>query len=74
MDSDIVILDRPIDRALLKRLVGAHFEDMAKFVADIERGVIAIGGELHADAEAMLLVNGSRQPVYSLVGLGEPLP
>jgi hypothetical protein len=34
---------------------------MVKFVADVERGVIAIGGELHADAESVLLEQGSRQ-------------
>lgn len=34
---------------------------MIKFVADIERGTIALGGEMHADAEALLLQNGSRQ-------------
>jgi len=30
-------------------------------VTDVERGVIAIGGELHADAEQRLLEAGSRQ-------------
>ncbi|MBU1089681.1 hypothetical protein KKF38_02725 [Patescibacteria group bacterium] len=34
---------------------------MIKFVADIERGVIAAGGEMHADAEALLLADGSEQ-------------
>ena len=34
---------------------------MIKYVVDIERGVIAIGGELHADAEQLLLERGSRQ-------------
>jgi len=30
-------------------------------IVDIERGVAAVGGELHADAEALLLDAGSRQ-------------
>jgi len=34
---------------------------MVKYVADLELGVIAVGGELHADAEALLLERGSRQ-------------
>ena len=34
---------------------------MVKFVADISRQVLAVGGELHADAEADLLALGSRQ-------------
>ena len=37
------------------------FEEMVKYVVDLERKVVAVGGELHADAEAMLLEDGSRQ-------------
>jgi Protein of unknown function (DUF5674) len=57
---EIVRLDRRIEAGELRRLV-ARFEDMVKYVADLERGVIAIGGEMHADAEALLLETGSRQ-------------
>jgi len=35
--------------------------DMIKAVVDIERGVMAIGGEMHADEEAVLLDDGSRE-------------
>ena len=48
---DVVLLDRRIDPAELARLVKAHFEDMVKYVVDVERGVIALGGELHVDGE-----------------------
>ena len=58
---DIVVLDRPIERAELDRLVGAHFTGMVKLVADLRRRLVALGGELHADAEALLLEQGSRQ-------------
>ena len=34
---------------------------MVKFVVDVKRGVVAVGGQLHADAEALLLETGSRQ-------------
>ncbi len=57
----IVIVDTKIAPSELKRLVAASFEDMVKYVVDIERGVAAVGGELHADAEAVLLDAGSRQ-------------
>lgn len=60
-DSDIVIVDRRMAPSDLARLVGAYFEDMVKYVVDIERGVAAVGGELHADAEKLLLEEGSRQ-------------
>ena len=45
----------------LARLVGQSFQDMLKFVVDVERRVAAVGGELHADAEALLLDRGSAQ-------------
>lgn len=32
-----------------------------KLAVDIERGILAGGGELHADCEAILLEDGSRQ-------------
>jgi hypothetical protein len=57
---EVVLLERRIDAEELRRLL-ARFEDMVKYVADLERGVIAIGGEMHADAEALLLEHGSRQ-------------
>ena len=58
---DIVLVDRKLDRSELARLVGAYFEDMVKYVVDVERRVAAVGGELHADAEKLLLEEGSRQ-------------
>jgi hypothetical protein len=57
----ILILTHPIDAATLRRLVHGGFGDMVKFVADVERGLVAVGGELHADAEEVLLEAGSRQ-------------
>src|SRR5262245_40584178 len=59
---DIVVVHDRIDRNELARLVGRYFENMVKYVVDIERRVAAVGGELHADAEQVLLQNGSRQP------------
>lgn len=35
--------------------------DMVKVVVDVARKVLALGGELHADGEALLLGEGSRQ-------------
>ena len=58
--DEILVLRHRIDRAELTRLVRL-FGDMVKFVVDIEQNVIAIGGELHADAEQTLIEQGSRQ-------------
>lgn len=54
------ILTDPISRAELSALA-AQFGDMVKAVVDVERSVMAIGGEMHADEEAVLLDDGSRQ-------------
>lgn len=35
--------------------------DLIKVVVDTRRGVLALGGELHADAERLLLDDGSTQ-------------
>lgn len=58
---DIVVVDRRIERADLDRLLRLFFGDMVKYVVDLERRVAAVGGELHADAEQLLLESGSRQ-------------
>ncbi len=59
--GDILIISSRIDPGQLHRLVGAYFTDMVKYVVDVRRRVIGIGGELHADAEQLLLEDGSRQ-------------
>jgi len=57
----ITIIEERIERQELSRLVAAHFGDMVKIVVDVRREVVAVGGELHADAEQLLLEQGSRQ-------------
>jgi hypothetical protein len=57
----VVVRGSRIDPAELRRLLGLYFEDMVKYVIDVERGVAAVGGEMHADAEQVLLDDGSRQ-------------
>ncbi len=57
----VVVLDRAIEASELARLVKSHFEDMLKYVVDVERRVLAVGGEMHSDAEQALLEHGSRQ-------------
>ena len=57
--AEILVLEARLARAELARLAGL-FGDMVKYVVDVERGVLAIGGELHADAEQVLLERGSR--------------
>ncbi|MEE8583346.1 MAG: DUF5674 family protein [Acidobacteriota bacterium] len=58
---DILLTDKKIDSKTLNRLVRAFFGDMVKYVVDVRRRVVAIGGELHADGEQLLLEQGSQQ-------------
>ena len=57
----IKIVKEPISKSVLHDVADAQFGDMVKAVVDIEKGWMAIGGELHADEEAVLLEAESRQ-------------
>jgi len=57
----IVVVTTRIDEGELARLVDLYFRDMVKYVVDVRRRVVAVGGELHADGERLLLEAGSRQ-------------
>ena len=55
-----IVRDR-IPLADIAALAKAQFGDLVKAVVDVERGVMAVGGELHSDEEAILLEDGSHQ-------------
>ncbi len=55
------MVSAPITRADLARWAEDQFGDWIKAVVDVSREIIAVGGELHADDEALLLADGSRQ-------------
>ncbi len=59
--SDVRVLENPIAKADLQKIALEGFGDMVKAVVDLDRGIMAIGGELHADEEAVLLERGSQQ-------------
>jgi hypothetical protein len=59
--DDIVVPTERVEPEILRRLVKETFVDMVKYVVDVERGVVAVGGQLHADAEQRLLELGSHQ-------------
>lgn len=51
-----------IDRGLLRELALQWFDgEMVKYVVDVKRRIVAAGGEMHADAESVLLDDGSGQ-------------
>ena len=53
-----IILDA-VTRHELNEMAKQQFGDMVKAVVDVEQGIMAIGGELHSDEEAILLDQGS---------------
>ena len=55
------IISQSISRAELADLAEMQFGDWIKAVVDVSRRIMAIGGDLHADDEALLLEDGSRQ-------------
>ena len=55
------IVREPITIAEVHELARRGFGDMVKASVDVGRGVMAIGGELHSDEEALLLDDGGRQ-------------
>src|SRR5436190_9132838 len=75
--APILVVKKRLPPSELAQFIGRPFPDMIKFVVDIERGILALGGELHADAEAVLLEQDSRQEslwggnYYPGVGEGE---
>ncbi|MCF7834552.1 DUF5674 family protein [Candidatus Gracilibacteria bacterium] len=55
------IIREPIKFEEIETLAKKQFGDFVKAVVDIENVIIAIGGELHADQESLLLDKGSQQ-------------
>ncbi len=55
----IVVRDIVADQDL--SLAREDLGDYIKVVVDVEQGILAIGGEWHADAEQVLLREGSKQ-------------
>jgi hypothetical protein len=59
--SDIKIVENFITIADLRELAKHRFGDMVKAVVDLEKKIMSVGAELHADEEALLLEHGSKQ-------------
>lgn len=55
------IVREPIPVATLKQMTERMFGNLVKAVVAAQRGIMAIDGEMHADEEALLLGDGSRQ-------------
>ncbi len=60
-NDNIIIVSEAISKIELKDIAVKRFGDMVKAVIDLDKTLMALGGELHADEEAVLLSNGSEQ-------------
>ena len=58
---EIKIIKDIISKEELRNIAENQFGDLVKAVVDIKEEIMAIGGELHADEESLLLQNGSSQ-------------
>jgi hypothetical protein len=70
----IQILRAPVSLGDLRRLAEGQFGEFVKAVVDIRRGIMAVGGELHADEEAVLLQDGAGQSDLWGINLFPDLP
>ena len=59
--TGIEIVRPSVVLAHLEALAEGRFGDLVMAVVDVELGIMAIGGELHADEEATLIDAGSAQ-------------
>jgi uncharacterized protein DUF5674 len=56
-----ILVSEPISTQQLRDVGEELYGDMVKAVIDIEKRVMAVGAELHADEEAFLIERNSRQ-------------
>lgn len=57
----MTIVTQPITLAALKQMATSRFGNLVKAVVDVQKRIMALDAELHADEEAALLARGSRQ-------------
>lgn len=58
---EILIVREPITEETLDALAREWYQTLVKGVADIDCGIVALGGEWHIDANNRLIEEGSRQ-------------
>lgn len=61
----IKIIHEPISIEELKKLAAEQFGDLVKAVVDIKKEIMAIGGELHADEEVLLMEQEGSKREYT---------
>ncbi|MFO0704580.1 MAG: DUF5674 family protein [Candidatus Andersenbacteria bacterium] len=73
-DWGIRIVRKPITLAAVQQAASKTYGEMVKAVVDLKKGILAMGGEMHADAEKTLLEDGSAQADLWGINLVPGLP
>lgn len=68
------IISDSITMAEIKQMAANYFVDMVKAVVDVDRRLLAVDAELHADLETLLLQQGSQQKYLWGINLYPDLP
>lgn len=65
---EVIIVKNPIKKSEVGDLAKKGFGDMVKVVVDIGQGILALGGELHADEEVLLMEreNSARENTWGI--------
>ncbi len=58
---NIKVVREKISLKEVEEIAQEFYKEMAKGVADIEKGIFALGGEWHMDANEVLIKDGSEQ-------------
>lgn len=58
---NIKIVNKKITETELREIAKDFYGEMVKGVVDVEREIIAMGGEYHMDANVVLIRDGSKQ-------------
>ena len=58
---EIKLIIEPISREEARQIGEPWYTELVKGVVDVERGIIALGGEWHMDANVRLMAEGSEQ-------------
>jgi hypothetical protein len=61
-----LLVTEPISAVQLRETGEELYGDMVKAVVDVEKEVMAVGAELHADEEALLLGRNSRENLWGI--------
>ena len=61
----VTIIKDSISRAELRKMASEQYGTLVKAVVDVEKGIMALGGELHADEETALIEKENSNREYT---------